>query len=71
MLHKEKIKAEVKAVFLPEMINEDDRNVVLDRIANRLSDVIIDSIKSAKINYTSGLTAPMGAVTGTFNHTIE
>lgn len=71
MLVKSKIKADVKQAFLVEMESTDNRYDVLDRVADKLADVIIESIKSAKINYTTGLIAPMGAVTGEFNCEIE
>lgn len=37
----------------------------------KMATAIENYVKTAKVNYTGGLTAPSGAVAGTFNHTIE
>lgn len=44
-----------------------------DQIAQMttLAQAIIDTIKTAQILYTSGLTSPSGAVTGVFGNTIS
>lgn len=51
-----------------ESNNETD---VVDEFATRLSDAIDTFVKTAKINYTSGLTAGAVAVTGIFNGTLS
>lgn len=42
-----------------------------EEYASRLADAIDSYVKTAKITYESGLTAPNGAVTGVFNGKLE
>ncbi len=38
--------------------------------ANRIANAIVETVKTATITYTTGLTSPSGAVTGVFTNTI-
>ena len=71
MLDVNRLKNKIKQAFIDEQTEETDHNASVDRIAQKLAQAIVDEIKEAKVNYTSGLTAPNGAVTGTINHTIS
>lgn len=71
MLDVNRLKGKIKQAFQAEQIEEQDHNESLDRISQKLAQAIVDEIKEAKINYTSGLIAPNGAVSGTINHTIS
>lgn len=42
-----------------------------DEFANRLASAIDEYTKGAEIKYNSGLTAPQGPVTGTFNGNLQ
>jgi hypothetical protein len=42
-----------------------------EKFAEKLANMIEKYVKTAQINYTSGLVAPNGAVTGTFNGNIS
>ncbi len=71
MLDVNRLKNKIKQAFIDEQTEETDHNASVDRIAQKLAQAIVDEIKEAKVNYTAGLTAPNGAVTGTINHTIS
>lgn len=70
-LNKLRLKGSIKSAFRAEQTEELDHEAALDRIAEKLADCIIDEIKELKINYTGGLVAPNGAVTGAINGTIS
>ncbi|AUS04480.1 hypothetical protein [Pseudotamlana carrageenivorans] len=63
-LNKTQLQADIKNL-LTEMMQRE--NTSIDEFAERLSNSIDDYVKSASIQYNSGLVAPNGAVTGTFN----
>lgn len=71
MLDVNRLKDKIKQAFQAEQIEEEDHNASLERISGLLAQAIVDEIKEAKINYTSGLVAPNGAVSGTLNHTVD
>lgn len=66
-----RLKAKIKAAFVAEQSEEVDHNASLDRIAGKLATAIIEEIQFLKINYTAGLAAPNGPVTGTITHTVS
>jgi hypothetical protein len=70
MLNKERLKGKIKAAFVQEQNEEQNANDSLERISEKLAMAIIDEIKELKITYTSGLTAPNGAVSGVLNYTV-
>ena len=49
----------------------DDRTGTLATVAEGYAQTVIDAIKSMKIVYTGGLANGGGAVSGTFEYTIE
>lgn len=51
--------------IMTDMLTRDTDSI--DEYATRLSDAIDNYVKTATIVYQAGLTAPNGAVTGTFN----
>ena len=55
--------------IMADMLEREETSI--DEFATRLSEAIDDYVKKAKINYTSGLMAPNGAVTGTFNGSLS
>jgi hypothetical protein len=63
-LNKQELKANIKQL-LEDMLERSEQST--EEFAERLSTAIDDYVKQAQINYTSGLTAPNGAVAGTFN----
>lgn len=69
-LNKNRLKDKIKAAFKTEQNENNDHEAALDRIADKLADCIVEEIKELKINYTNGLAAPNGAVTGSINATI-
>lgn len=71
-LSKETLKSDIKAAFTGVMNQADDkREDALNKLADKIADAVIKSIKSMQITYTTGLTSPMGAVTGQFQYTIS
>lgn len=66
-LNKTRLKAAIKLAFIAEQTEEVDHEAALDRIAEKLANCIVDEIKQLSINYTNGLIAPNGTVTGTIN----
>lgn len=71
MLDVNRLKNKIKLAFQAEQTEQVDHNASLDRISQKLAQAIVDEIKEAKVNYTAGLVSPIGAVTGTINHTIS
>lgn len=65
---KQAAKNEVKKI-LEDMITREETST--EEFANRLIDVMEEWLKKATIIYTSGLIAPNGNVTGTFNGKLE
>ena len=63
-LNKDELKQNIKQILI-DMMQRDTASYEV--FAQRLADAIDTYVKQATINYTSGLTAPSGAVTGTFN----
>ena len=63
-LNKNELKQNIKQILI-DMMQRDTASY--EEFAQRLADAIDTYVKQATINYTSGLTAPNGAVTGTFN----
>lgn len=55
--------------LMKDMLEREETSI--EEFAERLTEGIEDYVKSATIKYTSGLTAPNGAVTGTFNGNLE
>lgn len=66
-----RLKAKIKAAFEAEQTEEVNHNDSLDRISDKLATAIIEEIQFLKINYTAGLVAPNGLVTGTITHTVS
>lgn len=67
-LNKEALKQNIVAI-LTDMMEREESSI--EEFATRLSDSVDTFVKTATIKYTSGLTAPNGAVTGTFNGNLE
>lgn len=70
MLNKNRLKGKIKDAFEQEQNEEQNANDSLDRVAEKLATAIIDEIKELTITYNGGLTAPNGAVAGTFKNTV-
>lgn len=70
-MEKQTIKAKIKSAYVQVMNDTQDREASLDRVADTLADAVMEAIRSITITYVSGLTSPAGAVTGTFQCTIE
>jgi len=54
--------------IMNDMMKREETSI--EEFATRLSDSIDTYVKAADINYTGGLIAPNGAVSGTFNGTL-
>ncbi len=67
-LNKATLKNGIVAIMTDMMERE---NNSIEEFAARLSDAVDEYVKGADIIYQSGLTAPNGAVTGTFNGNLE
>ena len=65
---KQTAKNQVKQI-LEDMLEREETST--EEFANRLIDAMEEWLKKATIIYTSGLIAPNGAVTGTFNGKLE
>lgn len=70
-LNKTQLKADIKAAFTDAKAKESDPDAVFDALAGKISDAIDAYVKQIMITYTIGLTAPNGAVLGTFGYTIS
>ncbi len=70
-LDSNRLKAKIKEAFEAEQNEQNDHNTALDRIADKLAQAIVEEIKQLRINYSNGLLAPNGAVTGTINASIS
>ncbi len=72
MLNKIKLKNDVKAVFLARMTNPNSQQQAeVDSLAEGISDAIDEYVRGLEITYIAGLTAPSGAVAGTFNYSLN
>ena len=65
---KQAAKNQVKAI-IDDMLKREETST--EEFANRLIEAMEEWLKKATIIYTSGLIAPNGAVTGTFNGKLE
>ena len=65
---KQAAKNQVKAI-LDDMLKREETST--EEFANRLIEAMEEWLKKATIIYTSGLFAPNGNVTGTFNGKLE
>lgn len=71
MLDQNRLKTSLKATFTDVSWSELEQVEALDLFCGKLAKAIIDEVKNASINYTTGLTAGSTPVTGTFNNTIS
>lgn len=55
--------------IMTDMLEREETSI--EEFAERLSDAVDTYTRGAKIVYTSGLTAPNGAVTGTFTGELQ
>lgn len=64
-LNKEQLKQGIKSILMDMITREEDS---FEEFAERMADKIDEFVKTADINYSTGLIAPSGggAVTGTF-----
>lgn len=67
-LDKATLKIQIVGLLTDMMLRE---QTSIDEFATRLSDAVDSYVKTATVVYTDGLTAPNGAVTGTFNGNLE
>jgi hypothetical protein len=56
---------------LIEIFSHEATESNIETVAEQIANAVDEYVKSATIVYTSGLTAPNGAVTGTFNGKLE
>jgi hypothetical protein len=63
---------DIESEYNEQDIAEDQIEATRLEINQRKAQALIDEItQHLKINYTSGLVAPNGAVTGSLNHTVQ
>lgn len=67
-LNKADLKNNIVAI-LTDMMEREESSI--EEFATRLSDSVDVYVRTATIKYTSGLVAPNGAVTGTFNGNLQ
>jgi len=67
-LNKSELKTQIAAIMTDMMARE---TTSIDEFATRLSNTIDAYVKEATVVYSSGLIAPNGAVTGTFNGNLQ
>lgn len=65
-LDKEALKNKLVQIF-----SQPDTQSNVQEVAEQIANAIDEYVKEATIVYTSGLTAPNGAVAGTFNGNLE
>lgn len=70
-LSQSRLKQKIKEAFEAAQSEEVDHNIALEQISNNLATAIIEEIQFLRINYTTGLVAPNGPVTGTITHTVS
>lgn len=71
MLDENRLAQAFKQAYLDVDGADLDSDEGLDLFCQKLAKAIVDEVKQVKISYTSGLTAPNGAVGGTFNNTVS
>lgn len=71
MLDKSTLKLSLEQAFKDQREKETDWEAAVDDLCTKISDAVDAFIKSATIVYTSGLVAPNGAVTGTFEGELQ
>ncbi|QYS86303.1 hypothetical protein JJC03_15460 [Flavobacterium oreochromis] len=71
-LNEQRLTNKIVAILDECQQENDNPNASKQNFASKLAKAIIEEIKEAKINYTTGLVAPSGGgpVTGTITHTI-
>lgn len=62
-LNKDRLKKKLKKAFQNPKTQSN-----IDAVADEVATAIIEEIKELKLNYTSGLVAPNGAVTGSLTN---
>ncbi|MGJ5643200.1 hypothetical protein [Formosa sp. S-31] len=67
-LDKDSLKANIIQIMTDMMEREENS---IEEFAERLSTAVDTYVKTATIVYTTGLTAPNGAVTGSFQGNLE
>lgn len=70
-LSETRLQQKIIAIINNCRLDEDNGETAKEQFASELAKAIIEEIKQLNINYTSGLVAPNGAVTGTINATIS
>lgn len=63
-----RLKAKIAVVMNDMMLREENS---IDEFSQRIAQAVVEEIQEATIIYTSGLAAPNGPVTGTFNGELE
>lgn len=63
-LNKTELKTKIVAIMQDMMTRE---QTSIEEFAERLANAVDEYVKEAEVVYESGLVAPNGAVTGTFN----
>ncbi|MCW3467643.1 hypothetical protein [Chitinophaga nivalis] len=66
-LDKNSLKQQIKNAFKDMKAADVDEEQGLDIFCTKLAEAVDTYVKTATINYTTGLLAPNGAVTGVFN----
>ncbi|MXV37670.1 hypothetical protein GO491_03095 [Flavobacteriaceae bacterium Ap0902] len=66
-LNKDRLKNKIIATMQQIRTEEDNPEQSMEKFADELALAIVEEIKQITINYTSGLMAPNGAVTGSLD----
>jgi hypothetical protein len=67
-LNKALLKGKIEGILM-DMLQRENTSVA--EFATRLSDAVDDYVKQGELNYTGGLIAPNGSVTGTIQGNIQ
>jgi hypothetical protein len=66
-LNKSALEQSIKNAFKSMKDSDTDEEQGLNMLCSKLAEAVDTYVKTAQINYTAGLSAPNGPVTGVFN----
>ena len=70
-LNKGALKQSIYHAFKDQTSKKDDPDAAMQDLAGKIADAVDVFIRQLEIDYTAGLLAPNGPVTGTFQYTLN
>jgi hypothetical protein len=70
-LNKSGLEQSIRNAFKSMKSGDTDEEQGLNTLCSKLAEAVDTYVKTAQINYTAGLSAPNGPVTGVFNGTLS